>query len=58
MGSAFMKIRHFIRLMGDLVAYSVVNRVTWLIPLLLILVVAALVITAGNVAAPFVYTIF
>lgn len=53
-----MRIRHFIRLMGDVVAYSVVNRVTWLIPLLLILVVAALFIAAGNVAAPFVYTIF
>jgi hypothetical protein len=53
-----MRIRHFIRLMGDLVAYSITNRVTWLIPLLLILVVAALFIAAGNVAAPFVYTLF
>lgn len=53
-----MKIRHFIRLMGDLVAYSIINRVTWLIPLLLILVVATLLITAGNVAAPFLYTVF
>lgn len=53
-----MHIRHFVRLMSDLVAYSVVNRVTWLIPLLLILVVAAVLITVGNVAAPFVYTIF
>ena len=53
-----MKIRHFIRLMGDLVAYSIVNRVTWLIPLLVIMVTAALLITAGTVAAPFVYTIF
>ena len=51
-------LRHFVRLMGDLVAYSVVNRVIWLIPLLLILVVAALLMTAGQVAAPFVYTIF
>jgi hypothetical protein len=53
-----MRLRYFIRLMGDLVAYSIVNRVTWLIPLLLLLAVAALVITASNVAAPFVYTIF
>ncbi len=53
-----MRIRHFFRLMGDLVAYSIVNRVTWLIPLLLILVAATLLITAGNVAAPFIYTIF
>jgi hypothetical protein len=53
-----MRIRHFVRLMSDLMAYSIVNRVIWLIPLLLILVVAALLVTASNVAAPFVYTIF
>ena len=53
-----MTLRYVIRLMGDLVAYSIVNRVTWLIPLLLILVTTALLITAANVAAPFVYTIF
>lgn len=52
------RLRHFMRLMGDLVAYSVVNRVTWLIPLLLILLAAALLIAVGQVAAPFVYTIF
>jgi hypothetical protein len=46
------------RLMSDLVAYSVVNRVTWLIPLLLIMLAAALLISVGQVAAPFVYTIF
>lgn len=53
-----MRLRHFVRLMGDLAAYSVVNRVTWLIPLALILLVAALLIVVGQVAAPFVYTIF
>ena len=44
-----MKIRHLLQLMGDL---------AWLIPLLVIMAIPALLITAANVAAPFVYTIF
>jgi len=52
------RVRHGVRLASDLLAYSIINRVVWLIPLVLVLLVAAVVVTAGQVAAPFMYTIF
>lgn len=46
------------RLAGELVAFSRKRKIYWLIPLMLILVPAALFIVAGEVAAPLIYTLF
>jgi Family of unknown function (DUF5989) len=47
-----MRARHLFRLGGEFVAYAVVNRVWWLVPLMLLLTVATLVVVIGQVAAP------
>lgn len=47
-----LRLRHATRLAGDLAAYAVVNRVWWILPLVLLLAVASLVIVIGQAAAP------
>lgn len=47
-----LRFRHTARLAGDLVAYAVINRVWWILPLILLLAVASLVIVIGQAAAP------
>lgn len=47
------------RLAGDLVAYAVVNRVWWIVPMMVVLGVVALVTTVTQAAAPYtLYTLF
>jgi hypothetical protein len=41
------------RLTGEFAVYSRVNRTWWIPPLLLLLAIALLLITAGHVAAPY-----
>ena len=44
---------------GEFVAYSVVNRAWWVIPMVLLLAVVALAIVVGQAAAPYtLYTLF
>jgi hypothetical protein len=52
------KYSYAARLAGELVAFSRKRKIYWLIPLMLILVPAALFIVAGEVAAPLIYTLF
>jgi hypothetical protein len=47
-----LRTRSTLRLGGEFVAYAVVNRVWWVIPLMLLLVLATLVVVVGQVAAP------
>ena len=47
-----LRARHLFRLGGEFVAYAVVNRVWWLIPLMLLLTIATLVVVVGQAAAP------
>jgi hypothetical protein len=54
-----LRLRHGARLVGDLLAYSRINRVWWLPPLLVVLAVAVLLAAAGQAAVPVsVYTLF
>ena len=46
------RLRYAARLGGEFVAYSVVNRAWWVIPLVLLLAVVALAIVVGQAAAP------
>ncbi|HVK82721.1 MAG TPA: DUF5989 family protein [Kofleriaceae bacterium] len=52
------RLRHLFRLAVEVVDYSVTNRVTWLIPVILLLLAAGLVVATAHVTAPFIYTLF
>ncbi len=54
-----LRLRHTGRLIGEFVAYSVVNRVWWILPLVAVLGVVALAVTVTQAAAPYtLYTLF
>ncbi len=47
------------KLVGEITAYAIVNRVWWLLPLTIVLFVASALVVGGEVAAPFtLYTLF
>ena len=53
------RLRYAARLGGEFVAYSVVNRAWWVVPMVLLLAVVALAIAVGQAAAPYtLYTLF
>jgi hypothetical protein len=45
-------LRHAWRLAADVASYAVVNRVWWILPLMLVLLAVALLIVVGQAAAP------
>jgi hypothetical protein len=45
-------VRHAARLGSDFAAYAVVNRVWWIVPLVLVLLSVAVLIVVGHAAAP------
>jgi hypothetical protein len=47
-----VRVRHFLRLSGDFLAYAVVNRAWWVPSLTLLLAMIAVLITVGQAAAP------
>ena len=54
-----LRIKHLFRLSGDFVAYAVVNRVWWIIPMMLVLGLLVAFISVGQAAAPYtLYTLF
>lgn len=53
-----MRLRHLGRLFKELTVFSVVNRVWWPLPLVLLLMALGLVVAIGQTAAPFIYTLF
>jgi hypothetical protein len=54
-----LRLRHAFRLGGELVAYAVVNRVWWILPLAMLLGVVAVAVTVTQAAAPYtLYTLF
>ncbi len=46
------RARYTVRLGSEFVAYAVVNRVWWVIPLMVLLALAALLVVVGQAAAP------
>lgn len=52
------RLRHLGRLFAELTAYSLVNRVWWPVPLVLLLLLLGALIVIGQVSAPFIYTLF
>jgi hypothetical protein len=51
-GFGVVRLRHLMRLTGDLAAYTVVNRAWWVPPLTLLLGLATLLVIIGQAAAP------
>ena len=47
-----------IKLLREFVTFARENRTYWIIPLALLLGLAALLIVAGQVSAPLIYTLF
>ena len=46
------RARHTVRLGNEFVAYALVNRVWWVVPLMILLALAALLVVVGQAAAP------
>ena len=55
---ALRALRHAARLLGDLVAYAVVNRAFALVALILVLLALGFVVLAGEAAVPLLYPFF
>jgi hypothetical protein len=54
-----LRVRHGARLVREFAGYAAVNRAWWVLPVMLLLVVSALLIAAGQAAAPYsLYTVF
>ena len=48
-------LRHFARLLKELGEFAWHNKAWWIVPIVLILLLLALLISAGTGAAPFMY---
>ncbi|MEZ5166791.1 MAG: DUF5989 family protein [Acidimicrobiales bacterium] len=54
-----LRLRHSLRLVRDLTGFALVNRVWWLLPLMVVLATITIFIVVGQVAAPYtLYTVF
>ena len=52
------KIGHSGKLIREIVRFALANKAYWLIPLMLVLGIAAFVVVASQGAAPLIYTLF
>ena len=52
------KITYSAKLFRELVDFAKANKVYWIVPLVIVLALAALIAVAGQGAAPFIYTLF
>lgn len=54
-----LRLRHLWRMSRDVTAFTFADRMWWLLPVVLVLVVLAFAVTAANSALPYaVYTLF
>ena len=52
------KLGYSSKLFGELLGFAKANKVYWIVPLVIVLALAALIAVAGQGAAPFIYTLF
>lgn len=52
------RLRHSWKLLSEFVGFARENRVWWIVPLVLVLGLAAAVIVVGQTATPLLYTLF
>ncbi len=48
-----LRMRYMARFSGEIVDYAVVNRVWWIVPLMLVVAIVTLLVVVGQAAAPF-----
>lgn len=54
-----LRLKHLGRLIGSFAGYAVVNRVWWILPLMVLLLLVGALIAVGQAAAPYtIYTLF
>ena len=51
-------LKHLVRLIQDVARFAWENKIWWIIPMVLVLLLLGLLIFAGQAAAPFIYTLF
>lgn len=51
-------LRHLDRLLREVWSFARANRAWWMVPLVMVLLLLAALIFSGQVAAPFIYTLF
>jgi hypothetical protein len=52
------RLGHLGRLLGEIWAFAWQNKAWWLVPLVVVLLIVGALIATGQVAAPFIYTLF
>ena len=52
------KLRHSGKLLGEFVDFAKQNKVYWIVPLVLVLVLGGILVFASQSATPFIYTLF
>ena len=52
------RLRHLTTLLGDLLGFAKAHRAYWLVPFIVLLLLAGLLVFAGQGATPFLYTLF
>lgn len=50
--------RYLVRLLKEFTGFARQNKAWWIVPMVLVLLLLALLIVAGQSAAPFIYTLF
>ena len=57
--TSFMRfVRHVLRLFSDLFGFARKNKVWWIVPLVITLLVIALLIVGVSTISPFIYSLF
>ena len=51
-------LKHLGRLLKEFGQFAVRNKAWWIIPVILVLLIIAILVVAGQTIAPFIYTIF
>jgi Family of unknown function (DUF5989) len=55
---AMARIGHGAKLLREIIQFAIANKAYWLIPLVLVLGIAAVVMVTSQGAAPLIYTLF
>lgn len=51
-------LRHLLRLLGDTFSFARENKVWWIVPLLVLLLLLAVLIVGVSTISPFIYSLF
>lgn len=52
------RIKNLFRLLGELLGFAKANKVWWIVPLVLILLLVSLLVVGVSTISPFIYSLF